>query len=62
MFAEQFFPTTIYAKDVNLDNEFFAKEIVAWSKNNEGMTPCLGHPWPHSYGNFGLCVEFGTWR
>ena len=57
MFAEQFFPTTIYAKDVNLDNEFFAKEIVAWSKNNEGLKKTNVKGW-HSETNMHTMQQF----
>ena len=31
MIKEQFFPTTIYGKDVKLDNQMFANEIIQWS-------------------------------
>tara|TARA_R100000995_G_C3414452_1_gene90905 strand:- start:31 stop:615 length:585 start_codon:yes stop_codon:yes gene_type:complete len=36
MIIEQFFPTIIYGKDVNLDNDFLAREIVEWSKRDPG--------------------------
>ena len=35
MIKEQFFPTTIYGKDVKLDNQMFANEIVIW-ENGRG--------------------------
>ena len=28
MIKEQFFPTTIYGKDIKLDNRLFEKEII----------------------------------
>ena len=37
MIKEQFFPTTIYGKDVKLDNQLFANEIVKWSKQDPGV-------------------------
>ena len=33
MIKEQFFPTTIYGKDVKLDNQLFANEIVEFWSN-----------------------------
>ena len=36
MIKEQFFPTTIYGKDVKLNNQLFANEIVEWSKRDPG--------------------------
>ena len=36
MIVEQFFPTLIYGKDVNLDNNLFAREVVEWSKRDPG--------------------------
>ena len=57
MIAEQFFPTTVYAKDVNLDNEFFAKEIVAWSKHSEGLKKTNVKGW-HSETNMHTMQQF----
>jgi uncharacterized protein (TIGR02466 family) len=37
MIKEQFFPTTVYGKDVKLDNQLFANEIVEWSKKDPGV-------------------------
>ena len=37
MIKEYFFPTTIYGKDVKLDNQLFINEIVEWSKNDSGV-------------------------
>ena len=34
MIVEQFFPTLIYGKDVNLDNNLFAREVIEWSKRD----------------------------
>ena len=37
MICEAFFPTLIYAEDVKLDNKLFEKEIIEWSKKDEGV-------------------------
>ena len=37
MIKEQFFPTTIYAKDLHLDNELFTREVIAWSQKDKGV-------------------------
>ena len=37
MIKEQFFPTTIYAKDINIDNDLLTNTIVNWSKQDEGV-------------------------
>ena len=45
MIKEQFFPTTIYAKDVKLDNQLFANEIVEWSKRDPGLKKTNRNGW-----------------
>ena len=45
MIKEQFFPTTIYGKDVKLDNQLFANEIVAWSKQDPGVQKTNRNGW-----------------
>ena len=37
MIAEGFFPTLIYAEDVQLDTQQLANDIIAWSKQDEGV-------------------------
>ena len=37
MFKAAYFPTVIYAKDVNLDNRLFEREVIEWSKKDEGV-------------------------
>ena len=37
MIIEQFFPTMIYGKDVKLDNQLFANEIIKWSRQEPGL-------------------------
>ena len=45
MIKEQFFPTTIYGKDVKLDNQLFANEIVEWSKRDPGLKKTNRNGW-----------------
>ena len=45
MIKEQFFPTTIYGKDVKLDNQLFANEIVEWSKRDSGVKKTNRNGW-----------------
>ena len=45
MIKEQFFPTTIYGKDVKLDNQLFANEIVKWSKQDPGVKKTNRNGW-----------------
>ena len=45
MIKEQFFPTTIYGKDVKLDNQLFANEIVEWSKRDPGVKKTNRNGW-----------------
>ena len=37
MIKAAFFPTFIYAKDLNLDTKFFEKQILEWSKKDPGL-------------------------
>ena len=37
MIKEQFFPTTIYAKDINIDNDLLTNTIVNWSTQDQGV-------------------------
>jgi uncharacterized protein (TIGR02466 family) len=45
MIKEQFFPTIIYGKDVKLDNQFLANEIVEWSKKDPGIKKTNRNGW-----------------
>ena len=45
MIKEQFFPTTIYGKDVKLDNQLFTNEIVEWSKKDPGVKKTNVNSW-----------------
>ena len=45
MIKEQFFPTTIYGKDVKLDNQLFVNEIVEWSRRDQGVKKTNRNGW-----------------
>ena len=57
MIKEQFFPTTIYGKDVKLDNQLFANEIVEWSKRDPGVKKTNMNGW-HSKPEMHLKSEY----
>ena len=40
-----FFPTFVYAKDINLDLNLLTKEIVEWSKKDEGLRKTNVNGW-----------------
>ena len=37
MFKAKYFPTIVYAKDVNLDNRLFENAVIEWSNKDKGM-------------------------
>ena len=37
MIIEKFFPTFVYAKDVELDNNKLTQDIVNWSNQDKGV-------------------------
>ena len=45
MIKEQFFPTTIYGKDINLNTDELAKHIIDWSKQDEGVKKTNVNGW-----------------
>ena len=57
MIKEQFFPTTIYGHDTQLDNNFLANEIVIWSKKNSGVKKTNVNGW-HSETNMHELPQF----
>ena len=57
MIAEGFFPTLIYAKDVDLNTDQLANDIVAWSKQNKGVTKTNVNGW-HSETNMHKMPQF----
>jgi len=50
MIKASYFPTTIYAKDVNLDNRLFEREVIEWSKKDAGVNRTNVNGW-HSQTN-----------
>ena len=50
MIKEAFFPTFIYAKDINLDLNLLTNAIVEWSKKDKGLTKTNVKGW-HSQTN-----------
>ena len=45
MIREEFFPTIIYGKDVKLDTQLFANEIIEWSKRDPGVKKTNRNGW-----------------
>ena len=37
MIKASYFPTIIYAKDVNLDNRLFEREVLSWADKDKGV-------------------------
>jgi len=37
LIKEQFFPTTVYGKDLQLDNNTLAQHIIQWSQQDQGV-------------------------
>jgi len=37
MIREEFFPTSVYGKDIQLDNNKLAQDILEWSKQDQGV-------------------------
>ena len=50
MIKALYFPTVIYAKDVNLDNRLFEREVIEWSKKDGGVNRTNVNGW-HSQTN-----------
>ena len=50
MIKAAYFPTIIYAKDVNLDNRLFEKEVLAWADKDKGVKRTNMNGW-HSQTN-----------
>lgn len=45
LLKDHLFPTTIYGKDLHLDNEILANHIIEWSKNNKGLNKTNINGW-----------------
>ena len=37
MIREEFFPTSVYGKDINVDNDRLAQNIIDWSNQDQGV-------------------------
>ena len=57
MIIEKFFPTVVYAKDVQLDNSQLTKDIVNWSKQDKGVSKTNYKGW-HSTTDMGDKPEY----
>ena len=57
MIAEGFFPTLIYAEDVQLDTQQLANDIVAWSKQDKGVKKTNVNGW-HSETDMHIKPEY----
>ena len=57
MITEGFFPTLIYAKDVDLNTDQLANDIVAWSRQDKGVKKTNVNGW-HSETNMHEMPQF----
>ena len=57
MITEGFFPTLIHGKDIKLDNQQLANDIVAWSKQDKGVLKTNMNGW-HSQTNMHEMPQF----
>ena len=57
MITEGFFPTLIHAKDVDLNTDQLANDIIAWSKQDKGVTKTNVKGW-HSETNMHEMPQF----
>ena len=57
MIREEFFPTSIYAKDVQLDNNKLAQDIINWSNQDKGLLKTNVKGW-HSQTDMGTKPEY----
>ena len=37
MIREEFFPTSVFGKDIKLDNDKLTRDIVNWSNQDQGL-------------------------
>ena len=57
MIIEKFFPTLIYGKDVQLDNNKLAQDIINWSNQDKGLARTNYKGW-HSTTDMGNKPEY----
>ena len=59
MIREEFFPTSIYGKDIQLDNNKLAEDIIAWSNKDPGVSKTNFKGW-HSTTDMQTKLEYKT--
>ena len=65
MIKAKYFPTIVYAKDVNLDNRLFEKEVIDWSNKDKGIVRTNMNGWHSTTDMHEKPVFFGrrgSWR
>ena len=45
LLKDSFFPTYVYGKDLNLDNNIMAHNVIEWSKKDEGVKKTNVNGW-----------------
>lgn len=59
MIREEFFPTNIYGKDIQIDNNKLAQDIINWSNKDSGLKKTNVNGW-HSTTDMANKVEYKT--
>ena len=57
MIIEKFFPTVVYGKDVELNNDQLTRDIINWSKQDKGVSKTNYNGW-HSTTDMGNKPEY----
>ena len=57
MIREEFFPTSVYGKDIKLDNDKLAQHIIGWSNQDKGVEKTNYKGW-HSTTDMALKPEY----
>ena len=57
MIIEKFFPTIVYGKDVELNNDQLTQDIINWSKQDKGVQKTNYNGW-HSTTDMGVKPEY----
>lgn len=57
LIKEQFFPTTVYGKDLQLDNNTLAQHIIQWSQQDQGVKKTNMNGW-HSTTDMHTKLEY----
>ena len=57
LIKEQFFPTTVYGKDLQLDNNTLAQHIIQWSQQDQGVKKTNMNGW-HSTTDMHIKPEY----